>query len=65
MLVRLLNTNELKGDLVIVLGGGDPTLGSAIFQGLQFKSMQGFCKVCGFKKLKAAGIHIILKVILF
>jgi serine-type D-Ala-D-Ala carboxypeptidase/endopeptidase (penicillin-binding protein 4) len=49
----LLKTNEIKGDL-IVLGGGDPTLGSEYFN--QIESCRDFVKIW-VQKIKAAGIH--------
>jgi D-alanyl-D-alanine carboxypeptidase/D-alanyl-D-alanine-endopeptidase (penicillin-binding protein 4) len=57
----LLKTNEIKGDL-IVLGGGDPTLGSEYFN--QFESCRDFVKIW-VQKIKAAGIHKITGDIIF
>jgi D-alanyl-D-alanine carboxypeptidase/D-alanyl-D-alanine-endopeptidase (penicillin-binding protein 4) len=52
----LLKTNELKGDLV-VLGGGDPTLGSEYFNHLE--SCRDFVKIW-VQKINAAGIRKII-----
>jgi serine-type D-Ala-D-Ala carboxypeptidase/endopeptidase (penicillin-binding protein 4) len=57
----LLQTNEIKGDL-IVLGGGDPTLGSEYFN--QFESCRDFVKIW-VQKIKAVGIHKITGDIIF
>jgi serine-type D-Ala-D-Ala carboxypeptidase/endopeptidase (penicillin-binding protein 4) len=50
---EILKTNELKGDLVII-GGGDPTLGSEYFRnyGLNDSFINSWVK-----KIKASGIH--------
>ena len=50
---EILKTNELKGDLVIV-GGGDPTLGSEYFRANKLN--EDFVKVW-VQKVKAAGIR--------
>lgn len=57
----LLKTNEIKGDLV-VLGGGDPTLGSEYFN--QIESCRDFVKIW-VQKIKAAGIRKITGDIIF
>ena len=58
---QLLKTNELKGDFVI-LGGGDPTLGSEYFNHLE--SCRDFAKIW-VQKIKAAGIRKINGDIIF
>lgn len=50
---EILNTSELNGDLVIV-GGGDPTLGSQYFRNPE--GNESFIKIW-IQKIKAAGIH--------
>jgi D-alanyl-D-alanine carboxypeptidase/D-alanyl-D-alanine-endopeptidase (penicillin-binding protein 4) len=57
----LLKTNEIKGDLV-VLGGGDPTLGSEYFNQLEW--CRDFVKIW-VQKIKAAGIQKITGDIIF
>lgn len=52
---KILNTNELKGDLVIV-GGGDPTLGSEYFR--DYNLNENFLRIW-VQKIKTAGIHYI------
>jgi serine-type D-Ala-D-Ala carboxypeptidase/endopeptidase (penicillin-binding protein 4) len=50
---ELLQTNELKGDLIFI-GSGDPTLGSEYFN--QLESCSDFVKIW-VQKIKAAGIQ--------
>jgi D-alanyl-D-alanine carboxypeptidase/D-alanyl-D-alanine-endopeptidase (penicillin-binding protein 4) len=50
---EIMKTNELKGDLVIV-GGGDPTLGSEFFRNYELND--DFINVW-VQKIKTAGIH--------
>jgi D-alanyl-D-alanine carboxypeptidase/D-alanyl-D-alanine-endopeptidase (penicillin-binding protein 4) len=58
---EILKNNELKGDLV-VLGGGDPTLGSEYFKNLE--SCRDFVNIW-VQKIKAAGIRKISGNIVF